>query len=85
MDYDRHTKTSEIGSTSIPLKEIKNLQATDEKITLTHLLAQKKQEFGEISFSLNFMPTAKRLSFHVTKATNLKYDEVVKDIDSFSN
>ncbi len=43
FDYDRHTKTAEIGSTSVVLKDIKNLATADEKITITNFLTHKKQ------------------------------------------
>jgi hypothetical protein len=42
FDHDRHTKTSQIGSTSIPLKDLK-LTATKEPTKLTNFLPVKKQ------------------------------------------
>ena len=84
FDFDRHSKTSEIGSTSIPLKDIKNL-SSGENITLTNYLAQKRQEFGEVMLGLSYLPTAQRLSFNVVKATNLKFEAITPNVDNFSN
>ena len=41
------------------------------------------QEFGEIMFGLSYLPTAQRVSFSILKATNLKFDEVVENVESF--
>ena len=44
LDFDRHTKTSRIGSTAVTLKDVKNLAAADgEKIIMTNNLTQKKE------------------------------------------
>ena len=44
LDFDRHTKTTRLGSTAVTLKDVKNLAAADgEKIILTSNLAHKKE------------------------------------------
>ncbi len=43
-----------------------------------------KQEFGEISFGMSYLPTAQRLSFSISKAANLKWQEVAEELDQFS-
>ncbi len=42
------------------------------------------QEFGEILFGMSYLPTAERLSFTITKASGLKYQEIVEDLEKFS-
>ncbi len=43
-----------------------------------------RQEFGEISFGMSYLPTAQRLSFSISKAANLKWQEVAEELDQFS-
>ena len=48
LDHDRHIKTSPIGSTSIPLKDVKTLSssstaASTAPIKMTNFLTAKKQ------------------------------------------
>ena len=44
LDFDRHTKTTRLGSAAVTLKDVKNLAAADgEKIIMTTNLAQKKE------------------------------------------
>lgn len=43
FDYDRHSKVTEIGTTSLYLKEIKHLNTSPEGLIMTNFLAQKKQ------------------------------------------
>ena len=42
------------------------------------------QEFGEILFGMSYLPTAQRLSFSIMKAANLKFEEVVSEVENFS-
>ena len=41
------------------------------------------QECGELLLGLTYLPTAQRLSFSIVKATNLKYNTVVDNIEEF--
>ena len=41
------------------------------------------QEFGEVMFGLSYLPTAQRVSFSILKAANLKFDEVVENVEAF--
>ena len=34
-------------------------------------------------FGLSYLPTAQRISFSILKAANLKFDEVVENVESF--
>ena len=43
FDHDRHSKTSEIGSLSVLLKDVKHLATAEDPIVMTNFLAQKKQ------------------------------------------
>ncbi|TRY73108.1 hypothetical protein TCAL_15707 [Tigriopus californicus] len=83
FDHDRHSKVTEIGTTSLYLKEIKHLNTSAEGLIMTNFLAQKKQEYGELMFGMSYLPTAQRLSFSIMKATNLKYEEIVSNLDDF--
>ena len=42
------------------------------------------QELGELRFGVSYLPTAQRLTFNIASATNLKYEEVIPELDSFS-
>ena len=83
FDADRHTKTTEIGSTSIALKEIKMLRLTEDPVSACYHFTQKKQGFGELLFGLTYLPTAQRLSFSVLKGANLRYEEIVERAGDF--
>ena len=43
FDCDRYSKTAEIGSTSLLLKEVKQLNTSEELISVSNFLALKKQ------------------------------------------
>lgn len=34
-------------------------------------------------FGLSYLPTAQRVSFSILKANNLKYDEIVDNLETF--
>jgi hypothetical protein len=34
-------------------------------------------------FGLSYLPTAQRVSFSILKAANLKFDEVVENVEAF--
>ncbi|CAB4066073.1 unnamed protein product [Lepeophtheirus salmonis] len=84
-DVDRNTKTSEIGSSLILLRDIKLLtnNIMDQRINTTSFLAQKKQEYGELLFGMSYLPTAQRMSFSIVKASNLRYEAVAPSVDVF--
>ena len=42
------------------------------------------QELGELRFGVSYLPTAQRLTFNIANASNLKYEEVTPELDSFS-
>jgi len=75
MDQDRHIGAREIGRALVSLKEAKQTIQDPERSTLTLFLGQPKRENGEIQFGLSYLPTAQRLSFSLTKATNLRFDK----------
>ena len=87
FDADRHTKTAEIGSSSLSLKEIKELDSAasgSKSAQVNQVLTRKRSDFGEILFGMSYLPTAQRLSFTIVKAVNLKYGGIVQDLQNFS-
>ena len=44
----------------------------------------RPQELGELRFGVSYLPTAQRLTFNIAGASNLKYEEVTPELDSFS-
>ena len=43
MDADRHTKTTEIGATSVALKDVKALRNSDQPVRSSYVFTPKKQ------------------------------------------
>ncbi|KAF7280460.1 hypothetical protein GWI33_005855 [Rhynchophorus ferrugineus] len=68
-DLQSHTL---IGEGELRLSDISLRQPVTTWVTLTDT-GQKGTEFGEIMFSLSYLPTAERLTVVVVKARNLKF------------
>lgn len=73
LDYDRHTKTSELGSTTLALKDVKHL--SEEKVTITNFLTQKKQVRSYyvpliVYYPSDADPNKRKILFH-TSTTNV--------------
>ncbi|XP_066978419.1 synaptotagmin-1-like [Macrobrachium rosenbergii] len=83
MDADKWASPTTVGEVIQPLRDIKNLATIDHKTTLNYFMAPPKLDFGEVLFGLSYLPTAQRLSVSVIKASNLKYTNVVEDINDF--
>merc|ERR1719492_475695 len=73
------------GSTSITIKEAKQTGPDPDKFSSTQILNPPKKDYGQIHFGLSFLPTAQRLSFNITKATNLKQDKENGNEDDTTN
>ncbi len=70
------------GSSSLMLRDVKH---PEEKVTLTHLLVQKKPpDLGSVLLGLSYLPTAQRMSFSVNRAASLKFQEVAQELEQFS-
>ncbi|KAG5879301.1 hypothetical protein JTB14_021958 [Gonioctena quinquepunctata] len=67
-DFSSHTL---VGEGELRLSEISLRQPVTTWITLTDT-GQRGTEFGELMFSLSYLPTAERLTVVVVKARNLK-------------
>jgi len=85
VDQDRYCGPVEIGSTSITIKEAKQTGPDPDKFSSTQILNPPKKDYGQIHFGLSFLPTAQRLSFNITKATNLKQDKEDGNEDDTTN
>ncbi|XP_030745465.1 synaptotagmin-12 [Sitophilus oryzae] len=68
-DYQSHTL---IGEGELRLTDVSLRQPVTTWVTLTDT-GQRGTEFGEIMFSLSYLPTAERLTVVVVKARNLKF------------
>ncbi|XP_074041322.1 synaptotagmin 12 isoform X2 [Leptinotarsa decemlineata] len=68
-DFLTHTL---VGEGEIRLSEISLRQPVTTWVTLTDT-GQKGTEFGELMFSLSYLPTAERLTVVVVKARNLRF------------
>jgi len=85
-DHDKNTRLAELGSTTIPLKTVKSALVSKDENVLDFSLCLKmkpKEELGSIVFELSYLPTAQRLSFSIVKATNLRYESLVNDLELF--
>ena len=89
-DYDKNTKVSEIGSAIIALKTLKsalldtNTEAAAELVEVS--LGAKmppKLDLGSIVLGLSYLPTAQRMSFSIIKATQLRFDKCVSNLEDF--
>ncbi|KAL1509134.1 hypothetical protein ABEB36_003921 [Hypothenemus hampei] len=69
IDVTSHTL---IGEGELKLTDVSLRQPVTTWVTLTDT-GQKGTEFGEIMFSLSYLPTAERLTVVVVKARNLKF------------
>ncbi|KAB0798863.1 hypothetical protein PPYR_06743 [Photinus pyralis] len=69
LDNTSHTL---LGEGEIRLTDISLRQPVTTWVTLTDT-GQKGTEFGEVMFSLSYLPTAERLTVVVVKARNLKF------------
>jgi len=84
-DQDRHAGPTEMGSTSVNMKEAKQLVEDPEKFLSTQILIPPKRDIGEILFGMSYLPTAQRLSFTVTKISNLKIENKDKNENNEDN
>ena len=63
------------------IREVRNwFQTEDCKHTAD---ASLFQDFGSITFGLSYLPTSQRLAFSIVKASNLRYERIVPNLDSF--
>jgi len=85
VDQDRHCGPVELGATAVTLKEAGQAGPDPDKFSATQFLVQPKKEFGQIHFGLSYLPTAQRLSFSITKATNLKNEKDDRNDDDTTN
>jgi len=85
IDQDRHCGPTELGSTSVSLKEAKQLVTDPDKFSSTQFINPPKKDCGDIQFGLSYLPTAQRLSFSIVKATHLKHDKDDKNEDDTIN
>ncbi|XP_066978341.1 synaptotagmin-1-like [Macrobrachium rosenbergii] len=83
MDQDKWASPSTLGEVIQPLKDIKNLASIEHRTILSFSLSEPKIDIGEVLFGLSFLPTAQRLSVSVVKASNLRYQNLVEDLNDF--
>ncbi|XP_068203982.1 synaptotagmin-5-like [Palaemon carinicauda] len=83
MDQDKWASPSNIGEVIQPLRDIKNLASIEHRTILNYTLGEPKIEIGEVLFGLSFLPTAQRLTVSVVKASNLRFQNLVEDLNDF--
>lgn len=85
VDQDRHSGPLELGSTTVTMKEAKQVGPDPEKFQATQIIVPAKKDVGEILFGLSYLPTAQRLSFTITKVTHIKVEKEEKNEDDTIN
>uniref|UniRef100_A0A646QI75 Synaptotagmin-3 n=1 Tax=Hemiscolopendra marginata TaxID=943146 RepID=A0A646QI75_9MYRI len=80
FDRDKYANPTELGEAVIPLNDIQ-LNEVSESEPITFELQESKQNNGELLLGLSYLPTSERLSIHVIRAVNLKYETIANNID----
>lgn len=84
LDYDKWASPTTIGEVTQPLRDIKKLATMEQRTTLNYSLAPPKLDLGEVLFGLSYLPTAQRLSVTIIKANDLRYQNVVEELEDFN-
>ncbi|PAA52427.1 hypothetical protein BOX15_Mlig019295g1 [Macrostomum lignano] len=82
FSVDKYARQKHIGETEIRLADV-DLQRPLRLWLNLRELDQKPSDFGELMFSLSYLPTAERLTVVIVKAKNLKWprqDQSVGDV-----